>query len=93
MKSSAASKAARAWSPVQSLGDWLVAALLSLANLLAVGVLAAAALGARAMDISLVAAFVAATLGSLLVAWLARAPAEIAVPAPSTNQLTASPSA
>ena len=62
MKSSAASKAAWAWSPVQLLGDWLVAALLSLANLLVVGVLAAGALGARALDISLVAAFVAAAM-------------------------------
>ena len=74
---------------MQSLGDWLVAALLSLANLLAVGLLTAAPLGARAIEISLVAAFVAATLGSLLVAWLARAPAEIAVPAPSTTVIYA----
>ena len=60
---------------MQLLGDWLVAALLSLSNLLAVGVLAAAALGERTLDISLVAAFVAATVGSLLVAWLAFAAA------------------
>ncbi len=89
MKSSAASKAALARSAVQSLGDWFIAALLSLSNLLAVGLLAAAPLGTRAIEISLVAAFVAATLGSLLVAWLARAPAEIAVPAPSTTVIYA----
>ena len=74
---------------MQSLGDWFIAALLSLSNLLAVGLLTAAPLGARAIEISLVAAFVAATLGSLLVAWLARAPAEIAVPAPSTTVIYA----
>ncbi len=78
---------------MQSLSDWFIAALLSLATLLAVGLLAAAALGARALDISLVAAFVAATLGSLLVAWLGRAPAEIAVPAPSTTVIYAALSA
>ena len=69
--------------------DWFVAALLSLSNLLAVGLLTAAALGAHAIETSLVAAFVAATLGSLLVAWLARAPAEIAVPPPSTTVIYA----
>ena len=89
MKSSAASKAKLAWSLVQLLGDWFIAALLSLSNLLAVGVLAASALGARALDISLVAAFVAATVGSLLVAWLARAPAEIAAPVSSTTVIYA----
>ena len=78
---------------MQSLSAWFIAALLSLATLLAVGLLAAAALGARALDISLVAAFVAATLGSLLVAWLGRAPAEIAVPAPSTTVIYAALSA
>ncbi len=72
-----------------SLGDWLIAALLSLSNLLAVGLLTAAPLGSHAIDISLVAAFVAATIGSLLVAWLAHAPAEIAVPAPSTTVIYA----
>ena len=80
---------ASGWSAVPSLGDWFIAALLSLSNLLAVGLLTAAPLGARAIEISLVAAFVAATLGSLLVAWLARAPAEIAVPAPSTTVIYA----
>lgn len=72
-----------------SLGDWFVAALLSLANLLAVGLLVTAPLGTRAVETSLVAAFIAATLGSLLVAWLSRAPAEIAVPAPSTTVIYA----
>jgi SulP family sulfate permease len=56
---------------------------------LAVGLLTAVPLGARAVDISLVAAFVAATVGSLLVACLARAPAEIAAPAPSTTVIYA----
>ena len=89
MKIAGASKAASAWSAGHSPGDWFVAALLSLSNLLAVGLLTATPLGARAIEISLVAAFVAATLGSLLVAWLARAPAEIAVPAPSTTVIYA----
>ena len=89
MKTLGASKASSARSAVRSLGDWFVAALVSLSNLLAVGLLTAAPLGARAIEISLVAAFVAATLGSLLVAWLARAPAEIAVPAPSTTVIYA----
>ena len=80
---------ASGWRAVPSLGDWLIAALLSLSNLLAVGLLTAAPLGARAIELSLVAAFVAATLGSLLVSWLARAPAEIAVPAPSTTVIYA----
>ena len=89
MKSAGATRVASGWSAVPSLGDWFIAALLSLSNLLAVGLLTAAPLGARAIEISLVAAFVAATLGSLLVAWLARAPAEIAVPAPSTTVIYA----
>ena len=80
---------ASGWSAVPSLGDWFIAALLSLSNLLAVGLLTAAPLGARAIELSLVAAFVAATFGSLLVAWLAHAPAEIAVPAPSTTVIYA----
>ena len=89
MKTLAPSKTKLAWSPVQTLGDWFTAALLSLSTLLAVGLLTAAPLGARAIEISLVAAFVAATLGSLLVAWIGRAPAEIAVPAPSTTVIYA----
>ena len=89
MKTSAAAKAKLAWGPVQSLGDWLVAAWLSLATLLAVGLLTAAPLGARAIEISMAAALVAATLGSLLEAWIGRAPAEIAVPAPSTTVIYA----
>ncbi len=89
MKSSAASKATSPWRTVPSLGDWFIAALLSLSNLLAVGLLTAASLGPRAIEISLVAAFVAATLGSLLVAWIGRAPAELAVPAPSTTVIYA----
>ena len=89
MKSAGALKVASGWSAGPSPGDWFVAALLSLSNLLAVGLLTAAPLGARAIELSLVAAFVAATLGSLLVAWLARAPAEIAVPAPSTTVIYA----
>lgn len=88
-KSTGASKAALVQTAVHSLGDWFVAALLSLSTLLAVGLLAAAPLGTRAIDISLVAAFIAATVGSLLVAWLGRAPAEIAVPAPSTTVIYA----
>jgi sulfate permease, SulP family len=84
-----ASTFASPWRTLPALGDWLIAALLSLANLLAVGLLTAAPLGARAIEISLVAAFVAATLGSLLVAWIARAPAEIAVPAPSNTLIYA----
>ena len=89
MNHAGASKKTSASNAIKSLGDWFVAALLSLANFLAVGLLAGAALGARALDISLVAAFVAATVGSLLVAWLARAPAEISVPAPSTTVIYA----
>lgn len=77
------------WRALPALGDWFIAALLSLANLLAVGLLTAAPFGTRAIEISLVAAFVAATLGSLLVAWIARAPAEIAVPAPSNTVIYA----
>ncbi len=89
MNNAGASKKTLASNAIKSLGDWLVAALLSLSNFLAVGLLAAAALGARALDISLVAAFVAATVGSLLVAWLARAPAEIAAPVSSTTVIYA----
>ena len=89
MKSAGALKVASGWRAVPALGDWFIAALLSLSTLLAVGLLTAAPLGSRAIEISLVAAFVAATLGSLLVAWLARAPAEIAVPAPSTTVIYA----
>ena len=89
MNHAGASKKTSASNAIKSLGDWFVAALLSLANLLAVGLLAAAALGAQALDISLAAAFVAATLGSLLVAWLARAPAEIAAPVSSTTVIYA----
>ena len=89
MKSVEATKVASASSAVRALGDWSIAALLSLSNLLAVGLLTAASLGTRAIEISLVAAFVAATLGSLLVAWIARAPAEIAVPAPSNTVIYA----
>ena len=81
--------AASVWRCVPALGDWSIAALLSLSNLLAVGLLTAAPLGTRAIEISLVAAFIAATLGSLLVAWIGRAPAEIAVPAPSTTVIYA----
>ena len=89
MKSVEATKVASASSAVPALGDWFVAALLSLSSFLAVGLLTAAPLGARAIETSLVAAFITATLGSLLVAWLARAPAEIAVPAPSTTVIYA----
>ena len=89
MESAGLLKSRSGWSARQTLGDWFIAALLSLSTLLAVGLLTAAPLGARAIEISLVAAFVAATLGSLLVAWLARAPAEIAVPAPSTTVIYA----
>ncbi len=89
MKSAGAKRAAPGWRAVPSPGDWFIAALLSLSNLLAVGLLTAAPLGTRAVEMSLVAAFVAATVGSLLVAWLARAPAEIAVPAPSTTVIYA----
>ena len=89
MNSAGVSKASSPWRTVPALGDWFIAALLSLSNVLAVGLLTAAPLGARAIDISLVAAFVAATVGSLLVAWLGRAPAEIAVPAPSTTVIYA----
>ena len=84
-----ASNLASPWRTLPALGDWLIAALLSLANLLAVGLLTAAPFGTRAIEISLVAAFVAATVGSLLVAWIARAPAEIAVPAPSNTVIYA----
>lgn len=76
-------------SALTSLGDWCTAALLSLSIVLAVGLLAAAPLGAGAIDIGLVAAFVTATVGSLLVAWIGRAPAEIASPAPSTTVIYA----
>jgi sulfate permease, SulP family len=89
MNSVGASKASWARSAIHSLGDWFIAALLSLATVLAVGLLTAAPLTAGAIDISLVGAFVAATLGSLVVAWLGRAPAEIAVPAPSTTVIFA----
>ena len=79
-----------AWRRVQSLGDWVIAALLSLSTVLAVGLLTAGPLGTRAIDISMVAAFVAATVGGLLVALIARAPAEIAAPATSTTVIYAS---
>jgi sulfate permease, SulP family len=84
-----ASKLASPFRALPSLGNWFVCALLSLANVLAVGLLTAAPLGTSAIEISLVAAFVAATVGSLLVAWIARAPAEIAVPAPSNTVIYA----
>ena len=74
---------------MQSLGDWFITALLSLSTMLAVGLLTAGPLGPRAIDISLVAAFIAATVGGLLVALIARAPAEIAAPAPSTTVIYA----
>ncbi len=58
-------------------------ALLTLSGLLAVGALSATPLGRGALAIGVVAAFVAATLGALVVAVLAPAPAEISAPAPS----------
>lgn len=58
-------------------------ALLNLSMLLAVGALSATPLGLGALGIGVVAAFVAATLGGLIVAIIARAPAEICAPASS----------
>jgi sulfate permease, SulP family len=89
MTSAGASKAASAWSAVQSLGDWFVIALLCLSTALAVGLLSAAPLGTAVIQMSLVAAFVAATVGGLIVALLARAPLEIAAPAASTTVIYA----
>jgi sulfate permease, SulP family len=74
---------------VVSLADWFIAALLSLSTVLAVGLLTAGPLGPGAVETALVGAFVAATVGGLVVAGLARAPAEIAVPAPSTTVIYA----
>lgn len=77
------------WGAARSLGDWFVMALQSLAAALAVGLLTAVPIGVEAIAISLTAAFVATTLGCLLVAWLARAPGEIAAPTPSTTVIYA----
>jgi sulfate permease, SulP family len=89
MKGAGAAKPGSAWSALQSLGEWSIVALLCLSTLLAVGLLAAGPLGSRAIDTALVAAFIAATVGGLIVAGLARAPAEIAAPAPSTTVIYA----
>ena len=78
------------WRYAHFLGDWLILALLCLSTVLAVGLLTSAPLGPRAIDTGLAAAFVAATVGGLIVALLARAPAEIAAPAPSTTVIFAS---
>jgi hypothetical protein len=56
MTSAGASKAASAWSAVQSLGDWFVIALLCLSTALAVGLLSAAPLGTAVIQMSLVGA-------------------------------------
>jgi MFS superfamily sulfate permease-like transporter len=55
-----------------------------------VGLLTAGPLGTRAIEMSVVASFLAATIGGLVVALLARAPAEIAAPAASTSVIYAS---
>ncbi len=90
MKSARLSKMGEVWTSAQSLGDWVILALLCLSTVLADGLLTGASLGPRAIDTSLTAAFVAATVGGLIVALLARAPAEIAAPAPSTTVIFAS---
>lgn len=73
-----------------SAGASATLALLGLSFLLASATLAAAPLGAQALTGFVVAAFVAATLGGLLVALIARAPAEICAPASSTTVIYAS---
>ena len=74
---------------LRGLGNPFVLALLCLPTLLAVGLMTSAPLGAGALQVSLVAAFVACTVGGLLVAVIARAPAEITVPTPSTTVIFA----
>lgn len=73
----------------RSLGDWVVMALQGLAIALAVGLLTAGSIGAQAITISLTAAFIASTVGCLLVAWFSQAPGEIAAPMPSTTVIYA----
>jgi sulfate permease, SulP family len=85
----AEAKAASARGAVQSLGDWFVLALLCLSTALAVGLLTAAPLGMAVIQMSLVASFIAAAAGGLIVALLARAPLEIAAPAASTTVIYA----
>src|SRR3954471_14634976 len=83
------SNTASARGALLSLGDWFVVAVLSLPMALAAGILTASPLGQRAIDVSLVAGFVGATVGGLTVALLARVPGEIAIPAPSTTVIYA----
>jgi MFS superfamily sulfate permease-like transporter len=60
-------------------------ALLNLSLVLALGSLAATAIGASALPTAVVAAFIASTLGGLIVALLVRAPAEISGAATSVT--------
>ena len=74
---------------IRAVGNPFVLALLCLPTLLAVGLMTSAPLGPQALQVSLAGAFVAFTIGSLVVAVLARAPAEIAGPTPSTTVIYA----
>ena len=74
---------------IRAVGNPFVLALLCLPTLLAVGLMTSAPLGPQTLQVSLAGAFVAFTIGSLVVAVLARAPAEIAGPTPSTTVIYA----
>ena len=64
-------------------------ALIDLSLVLALGALAATALGKSALQTAIVAAFVASTIGGFLVALIARAPGEICGPASSVTVIYA----
>lgn len=70
---------------IRAVGNPFVLALLCLPTMLAVGLMTSAPLGPQALQVSLAGAFVAFTIGSLVVMVLSRAPAEIAAPTPSTS--------
>jgi sulfate permease, SulP family len=90
MHAAPAGKPLPSWSAMRTLSDWFIAALLCLAMLLASGLLTAGPLGPGAIEMSVVGSFVAATVGGLVVAAIARAPAEIASPSASTTVIYAS---
>jgi sulfate permease, SulP family len=70
---------------MSGLGKAATVALLNLSLVLALGSLSATPLGQSALGIGIVAAFIATSVGGLLVALIARAPAEIAGAASSTT--------
>jgi sulfate permease, SulP family len=72
-----------------SLGKAATVALLNLSVVLALGSLTATPLGQTALPTAIVAAFITATLGGLLVALFARAPAEISAAATSVTVIYA----